>query len=230
MKKTDTNADMSHQNGLRYKVGEFLDSIQKNGVLVTIDKLYQRLYYKVKKVDFSTQNLHELDRVGEHKENGTALVSTSKDFLHIVLNRLEEVSGEELDKSVFIDLGSGKGATLIHSVNFGYEKSIGIEFAKELHEVAVENIKKLKVKNANSLLEDAATYNFPKNSSVIFMFNPFDNVVMEKAVANIEKSDFEKSVYIIYVNPSCEDVLEGHFKLIAEDSYPSGARVNYYLV
>ncbi len=232
VKQTNTNADMSFQNGFRYKLSEFVDSVRENGILITINKLYQRLYYKVKKIDFSTQNLYDLSRVGEHQENGTALVSTSKDFLYITLTRLEEIIGKKLNKSLFIDLGSGKGATLIHSVNFGFDQSIGVEFAKELHEIAIENIKKVKVKNAKSLLEDAATYNFPVDTSIIFMFNPFDKVVMEKAVINIKKSEstFENSVYIIYVNPSCEAALDSHFKLIAEDSYPSGARVNYYLV
>lgn len=232
MKKTDTNADMSFQNGFRYKLGELVDSIKENGIFVTVDKLYQRIFYKIKKVDFSTQNLHNLSRVGEHQDRGTALVSTSKDFLYITLNRLEDIIGKKLNKRLFIDLGSGKGATLIHSISFGYEKSIGIEFAKELNEIAIDNIKKLKIKNATSLLEDAATYNFPADTSIIFMFNPFDKIVMKKTVENIEKSKrhFESSVYIIYVNPSCEEEIEKYFKLIAEDLYPSGARVNYYLV
>jgi len=229
MKKTDTNADMAFQNSLSYKVGEFLDSMRENGILVTVDKIWQRVYYKLKKVDFSTQNLHDLSKVGEHQENGTALVSTSKDFLHITLNRLEEIIDKKIDRELFIDLGSGKGATLIHSLSFGFKKSIGIEFAKELHEVAEENIKKLNAKAATSLLEDAATYKFPKETSIIFMFNPFDKVVMKKAVENIKNSHFKNSPYIIYVNPSCEDELKS-FEFIQKDTYPSGARVHYYKV
>ncbi|MCH9813296.1 MAG: class I SAM-dependent methyltransferase [Epsilonproteobacteria bacterium] len=231
-KKTDTNADMSHQNGVRYKFNEFIESLFKYGFITTFLKIKQRVFYRLKGIDFSTQNIFDLTRVGEHQDHGTALVSTSKNFLFTVLNSLEKKVDHKIDKRLFVDIGSGKGAALIHAHNYGFKQSIGIEFAKELHEVACKNIEAAKVSNTISILNDATEYQFSKDTSIIFMFNPFDSVVMDKVVSNIKKSskDFNKLVYIIYVNPSCDKPLKDNFTLIAQDRYPSGARVSYYKV
>lgn len=231
MRDTHTNADMSHQNSIRYKIGEFLNSIKENGVQSTIDKIGQRVYYKIKGVDFSTQNLHQLTLTGDYQDHGTALVSTSKDFFKKVFEDLEEITQTKIEKNIFLDYGSGKGGAIIQAKNFGFEQSIGIEFAKELHEVAELNIQKLGLKGVNSYFQDATEYSPPLDVSLIYLFNPFDSVVMEKVAENIAllKEAFKNEVYIIYGNPSCE-VLDVHFTLLGKTEHASGARVHYYKV
>ncbi len=229
MRETHTNADMSHQNSLKYQLGEIKNSIIENGIGSTIDKIGQRLFYKFKGIDFSTQNIYDLTRVGKYQDHGTALVSTSKDFFQKVFEDLEEAIGKKIDKKLFIDYGSGKGAAIIHAKNAGFERTIGIEFAKELHDKAQENIQKLGIKNVLSLYQDATEFIPPKDTSVIYFFNPFDEVVMEKVVKTIisQKDNFENDVYIIYGNPSC-DTLDKYFTPITKIAHESGARVYYY--
>ena len=231
MKETHTNADMSHQNSLRYKIGEFLDSLKANGLRSTVDKISQRVYYKVKGVDFSTENLHGLTLTGDFQDHGTALVSTSKDFFKKVFEDLEKIIGKKIEKNIFLDYGSGKGGAIIQARNAGFKQSIGIEFAKELHEVAELNIKRLGLKHVDSFYQDATLYLPPLDISVIYLFNPFDAVVMEKVAQNIRslKEDYKNDVYIVYGNPSCE-VLDNYFKLLDKTEHVSGARVNYYKV
>jgi 16S rRNA G966 N2-methylase RsmD len=229
MRDTDTNADMSHQNTLAYKMGEIVNSIRDNGIKATIDKIFQRVNYRVKNVDFSTQNIYDLTLTGEYKDNGTALVSTSKDFLKMLLDDLEELVGDKISKDVFLDYGSGKGGAIIHAREFGFKKAIGIEFAKELDEIAKRNIQNLGINEVYSYFQDATTYNPPKDISIIYLFNPFDKVVMEKVAQNIDslRDEYINDVYIIYGNPSC-DVLDDYFTLLDKREYKSGARVNYY--
>lgn len=231
MKTTHTNADMSHQNRVFYKTGVFLKSLKDNGIFATIRKIGQRIFYKVKGVDFSTQNIYELTRIGEHQDNGTALVSTSKDFLMKLINDLENSTGNSLDKNLFIDYGSGKGAAIIHAKELGFKKTIGIEFAKELHEKAVKNIDLLKLKNVTSLYADATSYILPNDISVIYFFNPFDELVMQKVIDKIllQKENFENDVYVIYGNASC-DILRKNFELLDEITYISGAKAEFYKV
>jgi 16S rRNA G966 N2-methylase RsmD len=231
VKKTDTNADMSHQNSLKYKIGELFNSLKENGIIPTIDKIVQRVYYKLKGVDFSTQNLHDLTLTGQFQDHGTALVSTSKDFFKKVFTDLELVTKKRVDKNIFLDYGSGKGGAIIHASYAGFKKSIGIEFAKELHDIAECNIKRLGLKNVDSFYQDATTYMPPLDVSIIYLFNPFDEVVMTKVAQNIAslKDKFKNEVYIIYGNPSCE-VLDDYFTLLDKIEHPSGARVNYYKV
>jgi len=231
MRATHTNADMSHQNSIAYKFGELIDSIRKNGILSTLRKIGQRIEYKIKGLDFSTQNIYDLTRIGEHKEHGTALVSTSKDFLSKLLYDLEDSINKPLKKSVFIDYGSGKGSAIIHARALGFQQSIGVEFAKELHEIAQKNIQKLKLDNVDSFYSDATTYLPPNDVSVIYLFNPFDEVVMKKVIANIlkEKENFKNDVYLIYGNASL-DILKDSFELIKKITYPSGATADFYKI
>lgn len=231
MRATHINADMSHQNGIYYKTSIFFKSLKDNGVLPTIRKVWQRIQYKRKGIDFSTQNIYDLTRTGDYQEHGTALVSTSIDFLTQLLDDLESTVGKVLSKDVFVDYGSGKGAAIIHAKELGFEKTIGVEFAKELHEQAVDNIEKLKLKNVESFYADATTYTLPNNISVIYLFNPFDEVVMSKVIENIQaqKEEFEGDVYLIYGNASCT-VLKEKLDLLDEKVYPSGAKAEFYKV
>jgi len=229
MRETHINADMSHENGLFYKIKVFLNSLKNNGVVPTIRKIKQRVYYKIKGVDFSTQNIYDLTRTGEHKEHGTALVSTSIDFLERLLNDLEEVIEKPIDKTLFVDFGSGKGAAIIHARELGFHKSIGVEFAKELHERALENIQALGYDKIESHYEDATNYKLPSDTSLIYFFNPFDELVMKKVISNIlaQKSSFDNEVYIIYGNASCTTLRE-YCALLEERVYPSGAKAEFY--
>jgi 16S rRNA G966 N2-methylase RsmD len=231
MRKTHTNADMSHQNGVFYKVSIFLKSLKDNGVIPTIRKIWQRIDYKRKGIDFSTQNIYDLTRTGEYQEHGTALVSTSIDFLTQLLNDLERCINQPLKKNIFVDYGSGKGAAIIHAKELGFKHTIGIEFAKELHEKALENIEKLNLKNIESVYADATTYVLPNDISVIYFFNPFDKLVMSKVIENLleQKSSFKNDVYVIYGNASCT-VLKENFELLNERTYVSGAKAEFYKI
>jgi len=229
VKSTHTNADMSHQNGIVYKTGVFFNALKEHGVVPTLRKIGQRIFYKIKGVDFSTQNIYDLTRTGEHQENGTALVSTSVDFLKQLLTDLESCVDAPLKKELFVDYGSGKGAALIHAKKLGFKKAIGVEFAKELHEQAQSNIEKLNLKEVESIYADATTYTLPNNISLIYFFNPFDELVMRKVIANIleQKEQFENEVYVIYGNASC-NVLKENLTLLKEVKYPSGATADFF--
>jgi len=231
MKTTHTNADMSHQNGILYKTSIFFKSLKENGLKKTGRKILQRIEYRRKGLDFSTQNIYDLTRIGEHQEHGTALVSTSIDFLTQLVDDFEKLIGKPLNKDLFVDYGSGKGAAIIHAKQVGFKRAIGVEFAKELHEQAVENIEKLKLENVESLYADATTYKLPNDISLIYFFNPFDEFVMKKVINNIisQKDSFMNDVYVIYGNPSCT-VLKENFELLNEVTYASGAKAEFYKI
>jgi len=231
MRKTHTNADMSHQNGIVYKLGILAKSLQANGLLPTIRKIIQRLNYKLKGIDFSTQNIYDLTRTGEYQAHGTALVSTSIDFMTMLLTDLEKTIETPLIKNTFVDYGSGKGAAIIHANQLGFKKTIGVEFAKELHEQAEKNIKKLNLRGVSSIYADATTHTLPNDISVIYFFNPFDEVVMSKVIENIlqQKKNFLGDVYVIYGNASC-NVLKDNFEFLEHITYPSGAKADFFKI
>lgn len=85
----------------------------------------------------------------------------------------------------FIDIGSGKGkACLYASFKHKFEKIIGVEFSKDLVNIANENKQRAKADNIFFLNCDATEYYLPSTRSLVFMFNPFDEVILEKFVRN----------------------------------------------
>lgn len=232
MNRTHTNADMSHQNTLAYKLGEVKESIRIFGLKKTLQKILRQIYYHYKGIDFETENIFNLTRTGEYVDHGTALVSTSYDFFLQVMGDLEAILEKPLSKRLFLDYGSGKGGAIIQARKYGFEEAIGVEFAKELHEIAESNIRKLSLDRIKSVWADATEFEPPKETTLIYLFNPFDAVVMERVAERIKKAKelFDSEVYLVYGNPSCDEVLEKRFEKLRFITYPTGARVSFYRV
>lgn len=95
----------------------------------------------------------------------------------------------------FVDVGSGKGRMLLMAADYPFRRIEGIEFRKDLHDTAVENIRqyrRFKAKAACSPIEcinmDATSYDFPDGNLVLYLFNPFNEEVMQKMLNRLEAS------------------------------------------
>ncbi len=85
----------------------------------------------------------------------------------------------------FIDIGSGKGKACFYAARTGkFRKIIGVEFSLSLVKVANRNKTIAGHRNISFLNEDAATYTLPDSRCLIFLFNPFDDIILEKFIAN----------------------------------------------
>ena len=93
----------------------------------------------------------------------------------------------------FIDLGSGKGRTLLMASDYPFRRIIGVEFLQSLHEIAQQNLQQYKSESqqcftVESICNDATAFRFPDESMVMFLFNPFPESGMRKVFANLEQS------------------------------------------
>lgn len=146
--------------------------------------------------------LATLERKGVDISHATIYMPASYDLLEAVFNRLKD---EKL--SHFIDIGCGKGRAMSVAAHYGFNKVSGIDFSKELCQAAVENLEKVKLQLPLLIFQvvnnDAFYYDIPKDVDCIFLFNPFDELIMSGVVKNIEhqRKQAEKDVFIIYLNP-----------------------------
>jgi SAM-dependent methyltransferase len=101
----------------------------------------------------------------------------------------------------FVDVGSGKGKACFYAqARKEFDNIIGIEFSKPLVDIANVNKKKLNSQDITFLHADAAEFKLPNQLSFVFMFNPFDSVVLEKFISNnIDHFKKQKSI-IAYAN------------------------------
>ncbi len=130
---------------------------------------------------------------------------------------------------VFIDLGSGKGRTLLLASELPFKKVIGVELSPRLHRIAQENIRKYqskaqKCQEIETVCVNAAAYRFPTEPAVIYLYNPFKEAVMLGVLENLRLSlqTHPREVFILYCNPVLDDLLErsGFLRLVeASDDY-----------
>jgi hypothetical protein len=122
--------------------------------------------------------------------------------------------GIDYSQFQFIDLGSGKGRTLLMASDYPFQRIVGVEAVPALHGVAVENIHRYtsptqRCLDLESLCGDARDFQFPPAPLVVFLFNPLPEAGLRVVMANLRASlrEHPRSFYAVYHNPLLEHVL-----------------------
>ena len=126
-----------------------------------------------------------------------------------------EAGGGDYSQYTFIDVGSGKGRVLFVAAEYPFRKVIGVEFSNALHDDAVANLKRYKhparrCADIEAVHADARDFEFPDDNLVIYLFNPFGPEVMERMLANLERSleRHPRHVIVVMLWPQFSDVVE----------------------
>jgi SAM-dependent methyltransferase len=135
---------------------------------------------------------------------------TEPALFHVMVNAL----GVQLSDLTFIDLGSGKGRTLLMASEYRFRRVIGVELLPELHRIAKENIERLpgERRHAGSIeaiCGDATAYEFPLEPILLYLFNPLPEAGLAKVIQHLGVSlgGSPRKAYILYHNPLLEHVL-----------------------
>ena len=118
------------------------------------------------------------------------------------------------DTFTFVDIGSGKGRTLLMASEYPFRKIVGVELIAELHCAAEENIRAYKsatqrCSQIEAVCGDACEFSFPAEPLVLYLFNPLPEAGLRRLVDNLEKSLAEnpRAAYLLYHNPLLEHVI-----------------------
>jgi SAM-dependent methyltransferase len=104
----------------------------------------------------------------------------------------------------FLDIGSGKGRVLFIAAEYPFNKVLGVEFGRDLHEQACVNIqhyrhRRQRCADIRSIQANAAEFNFPDENLVVYLFNPFGPEVMSRMLTNLERSIAQHPHHVIVV-------------------------------
>ncbi len=139
---------------------------------------------------------------------------TEAALFHEMLEGLLEQSHFDFHDFVFVDLGSGKGRTLLMASDYPFRRIVGVELLPALHRAARENLSKYRSEAqkcfaVESVCADATEFCFPDEPTVLYIFNPFPEAGLRRMIANLEQSlrEHPRAVYVLYHNPLLEDVL-----------------------
>ncbi len=147
--------------------------------------------------------LHDSVSVPQTAAFGTDYWGVSEEAFHFAMEKVD-VSPSEY---TFIDLGSGKAKSLILAHLAGFQKLVGVEFAPELHRIAVKNEERFRQVYASAsfslVCADAGEYQLPAGPLLIFMFNPFNEVIMARVVDNLRRAleQEQRPAIILYLRP-----------------------------
>ena len=141
-----------------------------------------------------------IEQVDVHTEKHSRYQITRPQHLVFVKEYLSEMnigSGDGI-----IDVGCGKGGMLFEFAQYAFGKIAGLEFSKELCEIANSNLIKAEIK-ADIICEDAITYSDYDDYNYFYMYNPFGEEIMENVVNCINESlnRHQRTIHVIYTNP-----------------------------
>lgn len=126
---------------------------------------------------------------------------------------------------IFIDFGSGKGRVLLVAAEFAFKEVIGIEFSRELHNVAVRNIgcfpaRERQAGKICSIHRDVGSYELPRSDLVCYFYNPFGPPVIQEVAARLAALHalHGYQVIVIYVDPRHLDAFEKTGAFVVIDS------------
>jgi SAM-dependent methyltransferase len=176
------------------------------------------------------QRYGDADYDWEHRVNTTSAAVTWRDRLlgvfhspyqptesilfHEMLDALHRQTRLDYRDFVFIDLGSGKGRTLLMASDYPFRRIVGVELLPALHQAAQENLSKYRSESQKcvaleSICADATEFAFPAEPTVLYLFNPFPEAGLKRMIANLEESlrEHARALYVRYHNPLLEHVL-----------------------
>jgi len=122
--------------------------------------------------------------------------------------------GMDFNEFTFIDLGSGKGRTLMMASEYPFRRILGVELLPELNRAAVENLRSYtsptqKCSALESICADARSFEFPPEPTVLYLFNPLPEPGLVEVLRNLEKSlrTYPRPIFVLYHNPLLEHVV-----------------------
>jgi hypothetical protein len=192
-------------------------SLARYGVRATLFKVYvltADYWFDARYGTDTTRfiNLKDLTVTSVNKGRGSAYQPSRVVPLRMLFERLEPMMP---DDAVLLDLGCGKGRVLMVAAGFAFREARGVEFARELCDVARKNCDAYaRASGTRTRLEvveaDVLDYAIRPDENVFFFFNPFDDVMMRRIVDNIAASveAAPRKVLILYYNPRFESAVE----------------------
>jgi len=206
----------------------FAERYAHNGILPTLEECFGllRQFLVDSLPSRRRQRYGDVDYDWDHRVDTTSATVSWRDRLLGLLNSPYQPTDPALFHEMlaslnidfrdftFIDIGSGKGRTLLMASDYPFRRIVGVELLPELHRVAQENIGKYKSDSQQcfvleSICIDAREFAFPPEPTVLYLFNPLPEPGLVQLLANLERSlrAHPRPLFVIYHSPMLEHVL-----------------------
>ena len=120
-----------------------------------------------------------------------------------VFDALLAAAPMEYERYTFLDLGAGKGRVLVLASEHPFLRIVGVEFSPDLCRIAEQNVSQLGLSKRIEIIHaDARDYTLPSGPLAIYLFNPFDETIMQPLIARLEQSlrETPRPIWVLYAN------------------------------
>ncbi len=189
---------------LRYLAGQFVECVK--------DSLPERRRMRFGDIDYDCD--HAVDttwarlplsvRLREVFSERLYQPTVESEFAEI----MQQLTTVDFETFTFIDLGSGKGRVLLMAAMYPFAQVVGVEVQPELDAIARRNIERFhepgqQCREIRSICADAREYEFPAESVVLYLFNPFPDYVLREVLTKLVASvrTTPRRVFVLYNAP-----------------------------
>jgi SAM-dependent methyltransferase len=151
----------------------------------------------------------ELDVPDSNRELAVWYQPMSVAVFDAIMDRLDI----EFPQFTFVDFGSGMGRVLLLASEYGFAEVIGVEFSRQLHDIALHNADIYTAASAQrspirAICMDATEFELPEGPLVLFFFSPFMGRVLEQVIQNVERSFAaeRRPIVLVYHGANTESI------------------------
>ncbi|MEO7446034.1 MAG: class I SAM-dependent methyltransferase [Ferruginibacter sp.] len=174
-------------------------------------EIIRQEYRGEKKYGIDTTGTDELKALQELDVD----ISHATIYMPATYSLLEQLFNEPHIQSCthLLDIGCGKGRILCVAAKHHFKKVTGVDFSRALCNAAIINLEIIKTTepelNYEVKTNDAFYFPIATDVDCIFLFNPFDEVILSGVLENIEKSLAKKprQMTLAYLNPVHKNIL-----------------------
>ena len=141
-----------------------------------------------------------------HDRHITAYHGVAPSLFHKLMERWLSVAIYQIQNTALVDIGAGKGRALLLAAGYPLRRIVGVELHPALAAAARENVELWQAKYAGPPIRveegDALRLRMPAGPCVVFLFNPFDAVLMDRMLTRLTHQFRNRpgELDLVYVN------------------------------
>ncbi|SEB72322.1 class I SAM-dependent methyltransferase [Terriglobus roseus] len=141
-----------------------------------------------------------------HDRHITAYHGVAPSLFRKLMDRWLQLLLHPVERTAFLDIGAGKGRAMLLAAGYSFRRIVGVELHPALAATTRSNLEHWQATHAGPAIRleegDAMGLRIPSGPCLIFLFNPFDIVLMDRLLDRL-KTQFRNrpgELDILYVN------------------------------